>query len=110
MTLHLDLLTAECGNIFVTGEVALPKIQPVAERGAAAQPKQTVLGAVIDVDRVFTFGVAFRNRNTCGLARADIEHALPAFRAIERQMSEAKNSLIQGHDLDFTERKRIRTR
>ncbi len=41
MTLHLDLLTAECGNIFVTGEVALPKIQPVAERGAAAQPKQT---------------------------------------------------------------------
>jgi hypothetical protein len=40
MTLHLDLLTAECGNIFVAGEVALPKDLPATERCVASQPKQ----------------------------------------------------------------------
>lgn len=39
MTLHLDLLTAECGNIFVAGEVALPKEQPAPERRVVDQPK-----------------------------------------------------------------------
>ncbi len=48
MTLHLDLLTAECGNIFVTGEVALPKEQLVTERRVAAQPSQADTPSEID--------------------------------------------------------------
>lgn len=40
MTLHLDLLTAECGNIFVAGEVALPRDGVVAESRIVDQPKQ----------------------------------------------------------------------
>ncbi len=48
MTLHLDLLTAECGNIFVVGEVALPKEPRVPERRVVVQPSQADAPSEID--------------------------------------------------------------
>ena len=69
----------------------------------AAQPKWSVMTAVIDVDRVFTFRVAVRDRNACEVARADVDQALPALRAIERQMSEAKSMLMDLHGLNSTD-------
>ena len=48
MTLQLDLLSAECGNIFVAGEIALPKEPPAAECTPVGKPWQAESQPVID--------------------------------------------------------------
>ena len=48
MTLQLDLLSAECGNIFVAGEIALPKEPPAAECTPVGNPWQAESQPVID--------------------------------------------------------------